>query len=244
MPVDKSSPTAPKSGKRYPYNVFVSSTYLDNKERRRLVQEAITTAGMRWHGMELFAASTRPTVEECVRHVQESDVLVGIIARRYGWIPENSATSITELEYDAAQDRLMFELDASQPFNEEDFDPGPDRWDKQKKLDAFKQRIRKDQMPATFTETTLHGKVIDTLNKWREGREGSLEQPSPERSETPGRITHDDFDEEIRRYCRKAETLHARLPVAGFATQLKVPHRHRGDLRAPACHAGPAGCGG
>jgi len=31
------------------------------------------------------------------------------------------------------------------------------------------------------------------------------------------------FDEEIRNYCRKAETLHASLPVAGFATRLKVP---------------------
>jgi hypothetical protein len=31
------------------------------------------------------------------------------------------------------------------------------------------------------------------------------------------------LDVEIRAYCKKAEALHATLPVAGFATQLKVP---------------------
>jgi len=49
------------------YKVFVSSTYLDNKERRKIVQDAVTMAGMVWHGMEIFPAGTRPTVEECGR---------------------------------------------------------------------------------------------------------------------------------------------------------------------------------
>ena len=93
------------------YKVFVSSTYLDNIERRKVVQDAITMAGMVWHGMEIFTASTRPTVEECLRYAREADVLVGIIAWRYGWIPENSDKSITEMEYDAAKERLMFVLD-------------------------------------------------------------------------------------------------------------------------------------
>ncbi len=62
------------------YKVFVSSTYLDNKKRREAVQNAISMAGMVWHGMELFPASTRPVVEECLRHVREADVFVGIIA--------------------------------------------------------------------------------------------------------------------------------------------------------------------
>jgi hypothetical protein len=62
--------------------VFVSSTYLDNQERRKLVQEAITMAGMLWHGMEIFTASARPTVEECLRYVQEADLLKGGALRR------------------------------------------------------------------------------------------------------------------------------------------------------------------
>ncbi len=83
------------------YKVFVSSTYMDNKERRKIVQDAIAMAGMVWHGMEIFTASTRPTVEECIRLVGEADVLVGVIAWRYGWVPDGEK-SITEMEYDAA----------------------------------------------------------------------------------------------------------------------------------------------
>ena len=100
---------------RQPYKVFVSSTYRDNKERRRLVQEAITMAGMVWHGMEIFPAGTHPTVEECLRFVKEADVLVGIIAWRYGWEPDDRDKSISEIEYDAAKERLMFLIDPSQP---------------------------------------------------------------------------------------------------------------------------------
>ena len=64
-------PTTPNA--RHLYKVFVSSTYFDNKERRQIVQGAITAAGMVWHGMEIFPASTRPTVEECLRFAKEAE---------------------------------------------------------------------------------------------------------------------------------------------------------------------------
>jgi hypothetical protein len=66
--------------------------------------------------MEIFTAGTRPTVEECVRLVREADLLVGIIAWRYGWQSEGQEKSITELEYDAAKERLMFRIVPSLPF--------------------------------------------------------------------------------------------------------------------------------
>lgn len=59
-------------------------------------------AGMLWHGMERFTASARPTVEECLRSVRETDLLVGIIAWRYGWEPEGEEKSITEMEEEIA----------------------------------------------------------------------------------------------------------------------------------------------
>ncbi len=71
------------SNARHPYKVFVSSTYLDNTERRQIVQDAITTAGMVWHGMEIFPASTRLTLDECLRFAKEADVRVGMSAWRY-----------------------------------------------------------------------------------------------------------------------------------------------------------------
>ena len=71
-----------------------------------VVQDAITMAGMVWHGMEIFTAGTQTVVEESLRHVREADVLVGIVAYRYGWEPDGDK-SITEMEYDAAAERLM-----------------------------------------------------------------------------------------------------------------------------------------
>jgi hypothetical protein len=55
----KRQPPPVPEGRR-PYKVFVSSTYFDNQERRKPVQDAIIMAGIVWHGMEIFTASTRP----------------------------------------------------------------------------------------------------------------------------------------------------------------------------------------
>ena len=173
--------------------------------------------------MEIFPASTRPTVEECLRFAKEADILVGIIAWRYGWQPDGEEKSITEMEYDAAGERLMFLLDRQLPLNpEKDFDPGADRWKKQEKLAAFISRFSEDQLPANFSENSLGQKVLDSLNKWREERESQPEpEPSPEADLDP---TSDSLMEgQIKAYSQKADSLHATLPVAGFATHLKVP---------------------
>ncbi len=191
---------------RKPYKVFVSSTYLDNEKRRKLVAEAIQRAGMQWHGMELFTAESRRALEACEEYARGADVLVGIIAWRYGWIPDGRQVSITEIEYNAAKERLMFVLDRSLPVNPDtDYDGGPDRWDKQKKLEAFKARIAADQMSTPFTDDDLGMKVLHALIQWREQREGAR------------------LDLEIQTYRTKAASFHASLPVAGFKTRLRVP---------------------
>ena len=48
----------------------------------------------------------------------------------------------------------------------------------------------------------------------------NLVAPIPSTRPTPA-LSVD--DKEIRRYCQKAESLHANLPVAGFVTRLKIP---------------------
>ena len=55
MLADKNNLPSAKSENRFPYKVFVSGTYLDNEEKRRLVKEAtITRAGIVWHGIVLI----------------------------------------------------------------------------------------------------------------------------------------------------------------------------------------------
>ncbi|RJQ61260.1 MAG: DUF4062 domain-containing protein [Desulfobacteraceae bacterium] len=205
------------------YRVFVSSTYLDNQERRKTVQDAITMAGMVWIGMELFPAGKEETDRECIRLAEEADVLIGIIAWRYGWEPDGKK-SITEMEYNAAKERLMFQIDPLLPVNpEKDFDHGPDRWKKQEKLDAFKRRFAKDQLPAYFTKATLSGKVVHSLNQWRQNRESKEGYKEPIKGPRPAPGFDRDLEQEIRAYCLKAEALHETLPVAGFATRITVP---------------------
>jgi hypothetical protein len=154
------------------YKVFVSSTYLDNKKRREIVADAITRAEMVWHGMELFTADTKTPEEVCLRFAREADLLIGIVAWRYGWIPPGKEVSITEIECSAAKERLMFFLDESFPVNpNEDFDRGSDKWKKQEKLEAFKAQMSSESLPAWFEDTNLGIKVYHALINWRHKHE-------------------------------------------------------------------------
>lgn len=155
------------------YKVFISSTYLDNVKRIKVVEEAVQFAGMIPVGMNYLTANTHPTVEVCKQLVQDCDLMIGIVGHRYGWIPKGQEKSITEIEYDAATEKLMFLLDESIPINPNtDFDPLPERWEKQKKLELFRLRIKEDQMPAKpFTDDNLGSLVLASLEKWRKSKE-------------------------------------------------------------------------
>ncbi len=208
------------------YKVFVSSTSRDNAKRRKVVQHAVTTAGMVWHGMEIFTAETQPTEDVCLKYAAEADLFVGIIAWRYGWQPDGDK-SITEMEYDAAKaagkDCLMFQLNPKKSVKpEEDYDEGDDKWKKQEKLDGFKKRFARDQLLAYFEENTLGTKVLSALNKWREAREQGNEPTGGVTALIHG-AGDAELTQEIESYCQKADALYAHLPVAGFVTQLKVP---------------------
>ncbi len=143
---------------RRSYKVFLSSTSRDNEKRRKIVQDAIATAGMTWHGMEIFTAEAERIKDVCSKYAAKADLFIGVIAWRYGWQPDGEK-SITEMEYDAARaagkDCLMFQLNPDLPVNQKDFDEGEDKWDKQKLLEAFKKRFAQDHTPAYFDETNL-----------------------------------------------------------------------------------------
>jgi hypothetical protein len=198
--------------------VFISSTFLDNEERRRLVEDAVVRAGMMPVGMEHFTASHRPTVEVCQKRARECDLYVGIVAHRYGWIPPGETRSITELEYDAAakahRPMFMFEIDRDVRVKpDEDFDEGEDRWDKQRLLEAFRKKFAGDQLPTTFTELTLGTKVLHALYTWRD------EQATGTSSARQGPKD----DQTITEYRARAEELHSTIKLAGFKTPLRVP---------------------
>ena len=79
--------------------VFVSSTYEDLKAYRATVRRAIQKLGHHPIMMEDFVSSSKPPKNECLEKLEESDVLLGIYAYRYGFVPRGDEISITELEY-------------------------------------------------------------------------------------------------------------------------------------------------
>ncbi|MCU1257402.1 MAG: Thermophilic serine proteinase precursor [Bryobacterales bacterium] len=96
--------------------VFVSSTAEDLIPYRQAARDAVLEVGLRPEMMEYFAASAGPSLPECLARVSPCDVVVVMLAKRYGWVPPDqpggSAKSITWLECEHAaslgRDLLVF----------------------------------------------------------------------------------------------------------------------------------------
>jgi len=85
--------------------VFVSSTYEDLKDFREAVKNAVIAKQHLPIMMEtLIPEGENPPKEECLQSVDECDIFIGIYAYRYGFIPEGDKISITEQEYNKAEE--------------------------------------------------------------------------------------------------------------------------------------------
>ena len=87
--------------------VFISSTVEDLKPFRTAAREAATRARFLPEMQEYFVASgDKPPLDECLARVSKADVVVVIVAHRYGWVPPNQVSgnckSITWLECEEA----------------------------------------------------------------------------------------------------------------------------------------------
>ncbi|MXS81524.1 DUF4062 domain-containing protein [Nitrosomonas oligotropha] len=82
--------------------VFVSSTFTDLKKERQAAVMAILEANHIPAGMELFAAGDKSQMEVIKHWIDESDVYLLILGKRYGSIDPGTLKSYIELEYDYA----------------------------------------------------------------------------------------------------------------------------------------------
>ena len=106
--------------------VFISSTSDDLKEHRAQAAAAAEMSGFAVSRMEYFSASGhKPTLEACLEKVGEAEVVVVLVAHRYGWVPDGPANpdakSITWLECDHARrvtgkEVLAFLVDPAYPW--------------------------------------------------------------------------------------------------------------------------------
>src|SRR5262245_51900085 len=130
-----------------PKSVFISSTSIDLAEYRKQVNEAIRRLGLHPIDMADFGSQPGGASGVSVTEVALADIFVGIIAQRYGYVPENASKSVTEQEYDEAVrlrvPRLMYLVDPKFDWPKELIEP-----DKvaQARLEQFKARIEKNEV--------------------------------------------------------------------------------------------------
>ena len=125
-------------------SVFVSSTSVDLKPHRQAVRSVIDGLGLKFIGMEDFAASGLPPATLIRRKVVESDHYVGIIGMRYGYVDPCSGLSMTELEYrqavSSAKPIFLFVMDKNAPITAGMVETDPQGF---AKLVEFRERVLK-----------------------------------------------------------------------------------------------------
>ncbi|HKS27573.1 MAG TPA: DUF4062 domain-containing protein [Pyrinomonadaceae bacterium] len=145
--------------------VMVSSTARDLPEHREKVQHACLRLGM-FHPemMEHLSATDANAVEVSLRMVEKADIYLGVFGFRYGYIPPGASISITEMEYNRAEERgiprLIFLMDEKHPLNASDVETGGGA----EKLKALKERLKTDKVVGVFkSPDELLALVIQSL---------------------------------------------------------------------------------
>ena len=83
--------------------IYLSSTYEDLKDHRRVVFDALRKSGYQVIAMEDYVATDRRPVEACLRDIDENaQIYVGIFAFRYGYVPP--AEHVRDCRYTSEHD--------------------------------------------------------------------------------------------------------------------------------------------
>jgi hypothetical protein len=150
--------------------VFVSSTSDDLVEHRAAAIRGLRRLGHEVVAMEDFTAAASYPLDRVLELVRECDAYVGLVAWRYGYIPDapglvspppgaqSGITSITEYEYLAAKEKaakestpiLVFVLAESAPWPARHFD-GFDRETTSEAILAYRTRLMNDHVVSFFT---------------------------------------------------------------------------------------------
>jgi hypothetical protein len=131
--------------------VFLSSTYEDLSEERRLVWNLLEKFEVNVRGMEKFGARTGSSLDTCLEEVDVADIYIGIIAFRLGSVEKNSGRSYTQLEYERAygsnKDILIYMINEEKARVQVSFIDKDERRDK---LEVFKTLLKERHTIATY----------------------------------------------------------------------------------------------
>jgi len=148
------------------YQIFISSTYINLQDERRVVVENILKIDHLPADMELFTAASEEQFSYIKRVIDESDYYVLIIGNRYGSTDE-SGVSYTEKEYDYAVEKglpiLAFIHNNPEllPANKSELDPI-----QRERLEAFRNKVRINRLISYWGSLhQLTGEVYALLNR-------------------------------------------------------------------------------
>src|SRR5687767_14133914 len=82
--------------------IYVSSTFKDLKDYRRVVIETLEQLEHEARAMEMYVAADERPLDICLADVGQCDLYIGIVTWRYGFIPQENnpdGRSITECEW-------------------------------------------------------------------------------------------------------------------------------------------------
>jgi hypothetical protein len=159
--------------------VFVSSTIRDLRLHREAVYIALRRLGHQSVGMEEWAASEQRPLERSLEAVRQSDVMILMVAWRYGVVLPGQVCSLTELELHAAHDQaipcLIFMVPESAPWPRTEFD------DDLTFIRQFRQKLLEQYTVGFFTAPDqLAIQVATALHEWIAS---GASAPSPARGE-------------------------------------------------------------
>ena len=199
--------------------VFISSTSDDLKEYREQAAKAAAASGFAPRMMEYFPASGHaPTLQACLEKVADAEVVVVIVAHRYGWAPDSPenphAKSITWLECDHAshvtrKEVLAFLVDPNYPWPaelRENYRLIEDRNKPTEELLRIFEEVRRNEaklgqfkqelsgyLRGTFTDVaSLRPLVSEALAEWRRRHNPTLAPVAWQDPETYLKALEDD----------------------------------------------------
>lgn len=147
--------------------IYLSSTFADLEAHRAAVYRALHRARYEVTAMEDYVARDDRMVDACLGDVEEKDLCILLVARRYGHVPPDEnpdGRSITHLEYlkarEAGKPVLIFLLDPQGDWDERHTDTVTGENDGGERLAAFRAELERRAFglfrePADLAEAVL-----------------------------------------------------------------------------------------
>lgn len=221
--------------------VFICGTFGDLREERNLVLDAVRRLQMEHDSMEFFGARDDRPIETCLAEVRRSDILVVVVAHRYGTLVAGQGISYSEAEYQEAHELgkpcLVYFLADDVPVLPSRVERDPD---KIVKLERWKQQLTDRHTIATFrTGQELAVQVAADLGRALRAEEAAAASARP-----VSLITVRELDMSVAELMRRAlDAGFTKAAVAGVVRQaleeLVSPSTHWLYLRIVIVYALP-----